>query len=333
MADVFLSYKSEDRELVAALAQALEREGVSVWWDKKISAGGTWRETIAGALAQAKVVIVAWSKRTEDSADAAWVFNEVDEAQRMKLPIIPVQLEACNIPLGYRHVQAANLVDWRGDANNPEWHEVRDAVRAAIAGKPVGGATTARRAATPAPAAPAKSGGGGASLLIGIVVLAALAGIGVYFWTQIGPRPTQIASTETPAAMMAPPAPAAPAPVTDLDRRTFDNPNFTPPATRDIPIVIDAARVSRFTFGDAENPLGEFRHGQGDQWAEFNAAGENTYNFVRMQTQDNVMTMNDPTREVWLQFDFARRQVLYRQGLQGEFQTLYFIYTIDGRAV
>lgn len=58
MADVFLSYKSEDRELVATLAHALEQAGISVWWDKKIVAGGSWRETIASALAQAKVVIV-----------------------------------------------------------------------------------------------------------------------------------------------------------------------------------------------------------------------------------------------------------------------------------
>src|SRR5262249_54807390 len=132
MADVFLSYKSEDRELVATLAHALEREGFTVWWDKKISAGGTWRETIAQALEQAKVVIVAWSKRTEDSSGAAWVFNEVDEAQRMQHPIIPVQLEACTIPLGYRHVQAADLTGWRGEADNPEWIEVRDAVQAAL---------------------------------------------------------------------------------------------------------------------------------------------------------------------------------------------------------
>ncbi len=157
MADVFLSYKSEDRELVKTLALALEREGVSVWWDQKITVGGTWRETITSALEEAKVVIAVWSKRTEDSASAAWVFNEVDEAQRLKRPIIPVQIEPCAIPLGFRHVQCANLAGWRGDPANPEWQEVLAGVRAALAGKRLGGsapktkepALTVRRAGIP----------------------------------------------------------------------------------------------------------------------------------------------------------------------------------------
>jgi len=144
MADVFLSYKSEDREIVKTLALALEREGVSVWWDQKIAVGGTWRETITSALYEAKVVIAAWSKQTEDSAAAAWVFNEVDEAQRLKRPIIPVQIEPCSIPLGFRHVQCANLSGWQGDPSNPEWQEVLAGVRTALAGGRLGGSTPKR---------------------------------------------------------------------------------------------------------------------------------------------------------------------------------------------
>ena len=45
-ADVFLSYKAEDRARLVPLAQALEAEGFSVWWDVHIEGGTNWHEDI-----------------------------------------------------------------------------------------------------------------------------------------------------------------------------------------------------------------------------------------------------------------------------------------------
>ena len=39
MADVFLSYSSKDKDRVQPLVRALEREGWTVWWDRKTCAG------------------------------------------------------------------------------------------------------------------------------------------------------------------------------------------------------------------------------------------------------------------------------------------------------
>ncbi len=39
MADIFLSYSSKDKDRVRPLVLALEREGWSVWWDRKTLAG------------------------------------------------------------------------------------------------------------------------------------------------------------------------------------------------------------------------------------------------------------------------------------------------------
>ncbi len=36
MADIFLSYASEDRERVIPLVEALQADGFSVWWDRNI---------------------------------------------------------------------------------------------------------------------------------------------------------------------------------------------------------------------------------------------------------------------------------------------------------
>ena len=43
MADIFLSYSSKHRDLTGALAQALEAEGLSVWWDTELEAYAIFR--------------------------------------------------------------------------------------------------------------------------------------------------------------------------------------------------------------------------------------------------------------------------------------------------
>ncbi|HIG41413.1 MAG TPA: toll/interleukin-1 receptor domain-containing protein [Gammaproteobacteria bacterium] len=48
--DIFISYASPDRTRVAPLVAALENEGWSVWWDRKIDAGTAYDREIQNAL-------------------------------------------------------------------------------------------------------------------------------------------------------------------------------------------------------------------------------------------------------------------------------------------
>jgi len=80
MSDVFVSYKSEDRRRVQSLVNALEANGLSVWWDTQIGGAAGWREAIERELNAAKCVIVVWSLRSvgpsgsfvRDEASRAW---------------------------------------------------------------------------------------------------------------------------------------------------------------------------------------------------------------------------------------------------------------------
>ena len=73
MADIFLSYASEDRQRIAPLARLLEGCGWSVFWDRKTPIGVTWDEYITTNLEVSRCVVVAWSNT---SVKSKWVRSE-----------------------------------------------------------------------------------------------------------------------------------------------------------------------------------------------------------------------------------------------------------------
>lgn len=110
MADIFISYAREDRASAKRLAKALEEQGWSVWWDPQIPAGKTFDEVIEQAIEAAGCVLVLWSKH---SVNSRWVKTEAAEGVERGI-LVPVLIEDVRIPLAFRRIQAANLVEWDG---------------------------------------------------------------------------------------------------------------------------------------------------------------------------------------------------------------------------
>jgi len=117
MSDIFLSYKSEDRAKALIIAEALERNGYSVWWDRKIPVGKTFEQVIVEQIQAAKCVVVLWSR---ESVKSDWIKEEADEGKKRKI-LAPVFIDDVEIPLGFRRIQAARLIDWDGTLPNPEF--------------------------------------------------------------------------------------------------------------------------------------------------------------------------------------------------------------------
>lgn len=117
MSDIFISYKSEDRPKAKIIAEALEENGNSVWWDRLIPPGKTFDQVIVEALSAAKCVIVLWSR---ESVSSDWVKNEAREGSQRHI-LVPILIEDVNIPFEFKHIQAARLVDWQGELPNPEF--------------------------------------------------------------------------------------------------------------------------------------------------------------------------------------------------------------------
>lgn len=145
--NVFISYSRRDRERVIQLADALQGEGLSVWWDPNLVPGRKFRQMIAEQLAAADCVVVVW---TAASLESDWVQDEAEEA-RVRGVLIPVMMDPVKAPAGFRQVQAADLSQWSGNPQHPEFRALVQAAKtlaqmaraAAPAPAPLPGAITA----------------------------------------------------------------------------------------------------------------------------------------------------------------------------------------------
>jgi TolB-like protein len=166
MSEVFLSYKAEDRPRLKPLVDALEADGLSVWWDARIAAGSEWREDIQKQLDAADCVIVAWSKRSV-GRDGRFVRDEASRAQR-RGTYLPILIDRVEPPLGFGELQSIALQGWKGGRADPRYQSLLKAVRATIAGEPIpaldrrAGPRVTRRTALAGAAAVAGAGAIGA---------------------------------------------------------------------------------------------------------------------------------------------------------------------------
>ena len=130
MSDVFVSYKAEDRARVEPLVERLEAEGLSVWWDARVSGGEAWRETIAENLEIARCVIVIWSKRST-GPEGRFVRDEASRAQRRNV-YLPITIDKVEPPLGFGETQAMPLTSWKGDAADPRYRAISACVHSML---------------------------------------------------------------------------------------------------------------------------------------------------------------------------------------------------------
>ena len=133
MADIFVSYARQDRPHAHRIAQALEAEGWSVWWDVTIPTGKAFDQTIQGAIDSAQCVVVLWSTT---SVKSEWVREEADEGRRRGI-LIPIQIEHdVQIPMGFRRIQTATLVGWDGAPTDTTFKRLVRDISAIIPSQP-----------------------------------------------------------------------------------------------------------------------------------------------------------------------------------------------------
>jgi hypothetical protein len=132
MSDIFLSYASQDRPRAQELAETLSRYGWSVWWDRQIPPGKTFDQVIEEELNVARCVVVLWS---QESVLSRWVKTEASTAAQRDI-LVPALIDDVTIPLEFRLIQAARLVDWRSGVSHPDFDLFVQAIARTLREKP-----------------------------------------------------------------------------------------------------------------------------------------------------------------------------------------------------
>jgi adenylate cyclase len=123
------------------LAEAVGHAGHEVWWDRHIHGGSRFTTEIDRALKQAEVVIVLW---TDASVESAWVQDEAAEG-RDSDRLVPVSLNGCRPPLGFRQFHTIELGSWNGQGEPIQMEELLEAI-----GNTAGTRAAAKPASRPA---------------------------------------------------------------------------------------------------------------------------------------------------------------------------------------
>ena len=122
MADIFISYASEDRARVKLLAKAFEKNGWSVWWDRDLPFGRPFDELIRTELRAAGCVVALW---TESAVKSLYVIGEARDALSLQ-KLISVFLFPCRAELPYdlQAIHGVELIDWDGDTSNADYQRL-----------------------------------------------------------------------------------------------------------------------------------------------------------------------------------------------------------------
>lgn len=128
MSDIFISYNHEDKAKAKCLVEVLEQQGLSVWWDRHILPGNTFRKDIEEELNAANCVVVLWSN---NSVESKWVHIEAVEGYKRGI-LISVLIEDVKVPHAFERLQAACLIDWDGKSPHSGVEKLIEAIKRKI---------------------------------------------------------------------------------------------------------------------------------------------------------------------------------------------------------
>lgn len=154
MVDVFISYSRTNKDKVGQIAKAIEQAGYEVWWDAELPPHQSYGDVITAKIQMAKAAVVVWSA---EAAASEWVRAEADVARNQK-KLVQTALGDITPPLPFNQIQYANLGDWNGEQDHPEWRKVKASLADLCGPRDArdGGAAYPLPATPPADAAPAR---------------------------------------------------------------------------------------------------------------------------------------------------------------------------------
>lgn len=107
---VFVSYSRKDRPYVKQLVEHLRSAGITVWIDETLQPGTpTWVRAVERAIDDCTAFVPVM---TPNSSESAWVDREIDLAQELNKPILPLLVEGRRF-LRLRDIQTEDVTGGR----------------------------------------------------------------------------------------------------------------------------------------------------------------------------------------------------------------------------
>jgi hypothetical protein len=116
MADIFISYKSDDREWANKLDTLIKSAGYTTWWDTSLMTGQKYNDCIDKELRAAKAAIVIWSERSWASA---WVKEEALFARDQE-KLLPIRIDNVSIGVPFYSLHTIDFQLWDGRLDSSE---------------------------------------------------------------------------------------------------------------------------------------------------------------------------------------------------------------------
>lgn len=117
MADVFISYKREERAQVERIAERLKALGLSVWFDSRLPSGESFDEEINREIHAAKCVLVCWSP---GAVQSQWVRAEAAIGRERDV-LATVMLAPTRLYPPFNLIHTIDLSKWDGRDADPAW--------------------------------------------------------------------------------------------------------------------------------------------------------------------------------------------------------------------
>lgn len=113
------------------IADVLQGQGYSVWWDEDLPAHRAYSDVIEERLKSARAVLVVWST---DAAKSEWVRAEADAARQMH-KLVQLSIDGALPPMPFNQIQCPSLTSWNGENDDRSWRRIEASIAELVRGE------------------------------------------------------------------------------------------------------------------------------------------------------------------------------------------------------
>lgn len=122
MADVFISYKREDKDRIQPIARGLRTLGLEVFTDyDSLPPGRSWIEGLIIKVRMARCVVGCWTHNSVNSQGLFTSENVQAEHQEGRGKLLPAILDKGCLPFSYDASQGVDFSSWNGGLDDEQW--------------------------------------------------------------------------------------------------------------------------------------------------------------------------------------------------------------------